>query len=250
MSIALSCAAGWFLGWFVNYLADVLPPARRLVRPTCAKCQTPYPWGRYLLLGRCSACETGRGWRSYAVQILLTVSGGLLSIFPRSLPSALGLVLLAYLVLVAVIDLEHRLILHPVSLFGVMLGLASGLVLRGERSLGRGLETTLIGGAVGFGIMLVFYFIGNWYARRIARRRGLPDDEVALGFGDVNLSGVLGLILGWPGILAGLMFAILMAGLFSLALILGMLIAKKYRPFTAIPYAPFLILGAVILIYL
>jgi len=32
----------------------------------------------------------------------------------------------------------------------------------------------------------------------------METDEVALGFGDVNLAGIMGLLLGWPGITAGL----------------------------------------------
>jgi len=48
----------------------------------------------------------------------------------------------------------------------------------------------------------------------------------------------------------GLLFAVLAGGLISLFIILGMLIAKKYRAFTAIPYAPFLILGTVYILYI
>jgi leader peptidase (prepilin peptidase)/N-methyltransferase len=78
----------------------------------------------------------------------------------------------------------------------------------------------------------------------------MPTDEVALGFGDVNFAGILGLLLGWPGISAGLLFTVLAGGLISLLIILGMLITKKYKAFTAIPYAPFLILSAFYLLYL
>jgi hypothetical protein len=43
---------------------------------------------------------------------------------------------------------------------------------------------------------------------------------------------------------------VLAGGLISLLIILGMLIAKKYKTFTAIPYAPFLILSALYLLYI
>jgi leader peptidase (prepilin peptidase)/N-methyltransferase len=144
---------------------------------------------------------------------------------------------------VFVIDLEHRLILHPVSLVGALLALVIGIYL-------HGIVITLIGGAVGFGVMLAFYFIGELYVRYMSKKRGISTDEVALGFGDVNLSGILGLLLGWPLISAGLLFAVLAGGLISLFIILGMLIAKKYKAFTAIPYAPFLILSALYLLYI
>ena len=97
--------------------------------------------------------------------------------------------------------------------------------------------------------MLVLFFLGEIYLRFLSKKRGEPIDEVALGFGDVNLGGVLGLILGWPGISAGLLFAILMGGLVSGGYLIYTMASKRYRPNTAIPYAPFLILGAMLLLY-
>jgi leader peptidase (prepilin peptidase)/N-methyltransferase len=98
--------------------------------------------------------------------------------------------------------------------------------------------------------MLVFYFIGKWYVRRMSKQRNLSPDEVALGFGDVNLAGILGLLLGWPRISAGLLFAVFAGGLVSLAIVVRLLVSKKYKAFTTIPYAPFLILSALYLLYL
>lgn len=181
----------------------------------------------------------------------MTVAPVLIWIFPgQTLPFPLAFILLVYLAVVLVIDLEHRLILHPVSIAGAVLGLGIGIFLRGTQSIGYGIISTLLGGAAGFGIMLVFYFIGELFVKRMSKKRGLPADEVALGFGDVNLSGILGLLLGWRAIFACLFFAILGGGLVSLIIILGMLIAKKYKAFTAIPYAPFLILSAIYFLFL
>ena len=242
--IIIPILLGWLSGWLVNYFADVLPVTRRFSRPACPHCQTPYPWGGYLLFHNCTTCGTPRKWRPLVIQAVLTIAPAILWIFPHTgFPFPLAFVLLIYLCLVFVIDLEHRLILNPVSLFGAILGLGIGIYL-------HGLATTLIGGAVGFGIMLAFYFIGVFYVSYMSKKRGIQTDEVALGFGDVNLSGILGLLLGWPLISAGLLFAVLAGGLISLFIILGMLIAKKYKAFTAIPYAPFLILSALYLLYI
>jgi leader peptidase (prepilin peptidase)/N-methyltransferase len=242
--IIIPLLVGWLSGWLVNYLADVLPVTRSFSHPACPHCQTPYPWGHYLLFHNCSTCGTPRKWRPLVIQAVLTVVAVLLWVYPRpGFPFAIAFILFIFLSLVFVIDLEHRLILHPVSLVGALLALGTGIYL-------HGIVATLIGGAVGFGIMLAFYFVGELYVRYMSKKRGISTDEVALGFGDVNLSGILGLLLGWPLISAGLLFAVLAGGLISLFIILGMLIAKKYKAFTAIPYAPFLILSALYLLYI
>jgi leader peptidase (prepilin peptidase)/N-methyltransferase len=97
--------------------------------------------------------------------------------------------------------------------------------------------------------MLLLYYFGDLFARWLARRRGQTLDEVALGFGDVNLSGVLGLMLGWPGIIVGLILAIFLGGIFSLLYLLGKIITRRYRTFMAIPYGPFLVASAILLLF-
>jgi leader peptidase (prepilin peptidase)/N-methyltransferase len=97
--------------------------------------------------------------------------------------------------------------------------------------------------------MLAFYFLGEVFARYVSKRRNEPLEEVALGFGDVNLAGITGLLLGWPGIIIGLLFTILAGGLVSLLIVIVMLIRRQYKAFLAIPYAPFLILSVIILIF-
>ncbi len=242
---------GWLSGWLVNTLADVLPFSRKFNHPVCPACQTTFGWADHLLFRNCTNCGKRRGPRTLIVQAVMTVAPVLIWIFPgQTLPFPLAFILLVYLAVVLVIDLEHRLILHPVSIAGAVLGLGIGIFLRGKQSIPYGITSTLLGGAAGFGIMLAFYFIGELFVKRMSKKRGLPTDEVALGFGDVNLSGILGLLLGWRAIFACLLFAILAGGLVSLVIILGMLIAKKYKAFTAIPYAPFLILSAIYFLFL
>jgi leader peptidase (prepilin peptidase)/N-methyltransferase len=242
--IWLGAILGWCAGNLVNYLGDVLPKTRRFSQPYCTLCGKPMKWWNYISYHTCLNCSARRPLRDWGFQIFFVGAFSFLWIHPSArLGYWLGSLLLVYFGLVFLIDLEHRLVLHQVSLVGVVLGLAVGIWL-------HNIWITILGGAAGFGIMLALYYLGEVYARWMARRRGQESDEVALGYGDVNLSGVLGLILGWPGIIVGLVFAILAGGIISLGYIILLLIAKKYKPFTAIPYAPFLIFGAIILLYL
>jgi leader peptidase (prepilin peptidase)/N-methyltransferase len=154
----------------------------------------------------------------------------------------LGMLVLIFLVMVALIDIEYRIIMHPVSIAGAVLGLIVG-------TLRVGLIKALIGGVVGFGSMWQLYMLGVLLIKAIDRLRGRPVNDVALGFGDVNLSGVLGLMLGWPQILVGLVFAVLIGGAISLIYILVKIISRQYQAFMALPYGPFLVTGAAIIIY-
>jgi len=135
-------------------------------------------------------------------------------------------------------SVEHRLILHPVSLVGVLVLGSIGLWR-------HGLIGTVFGGVAGFALMLALYFLGDWLGRLMAKMRREKWEETALGFGDVNLAGVIGLLAGWPGVIAALFVGILAAGLFSGAYLLWMLVSRRYAAFSSIPYAPFLCFGVV-----
>jgi leader peptidase (prepilin peptidase)/N-methyltransferase len=235
---------GWAAGAVINYLADVLPYRRRLVAPFCLVCEEKFPLLNYLFFPRrCPDCGSLRRVRTWLVEIISIL--GTLWLWhapPADLGFGLGLLLLVYFGVVVVIDIEYRLILHPVSLTGALLGLALGTWL-------HGLWATLIGGALGFGLMLAFYYLGSLFARLVSRRHAAVGPGEALGFGDVNLGGVLGLVLGWPLILPALFLSILIGGVVSLLYLMGMLVLRRYQALMAVPYGPFLVSGAALLIY-
>jgi len=244
MMILIAAMLGWLAGAFVNFLADVLPWRRKLSSPFCLRCQQEIPWVDYLLWPRrCSHCGWRRGLRVWGVELIaIVVSLWMWSTPPANLGYWLGMTILTFFGLVTIIDLEHRLILHPISLIGAGLGLAIGIFL-------HGISATLLGGAAGFGIMLLLFGLGIFFVKVSSRLRGQPVEEDALGYGDVNLSGVLGLMLGWPGILAGLTIAIVLGGVVSLIYLILTILTRRYRAFAAIPYGPFLIAAAIALLF-
>lgn len=155
---------------------------------------------------------------------------------PSGISSTFGLLILAYFSLVVVIDVKQRRILHITSLAGGVIGLAAGW-------LRNGLVATLVGGLAAWLIMLVIYLMGKLFGRLLARVGGHSVRSVPFGFGDVLLATVIGLMAGWPEILTCLFIAILAAGAFSLGYLIAQMALRRYRPGSAIPYAPFLILG-------
>jgi len=227
----------------VNYLAEILPYHRSLSYPECRNCGTRPSILNYLFWPRqCQKCCHKFTKYRYLPEIAYVGIAIWLWISPTpELPFWLGMVLMIYFGVITIIDVEHRLVMHPVSLAGVVLGVGVGIWL-------HGFIATLLGGITGFGIFLLLYLLGNLYVRLVSRLRSRELDE-ALGFGDVNLAGVVGLMLGWPVILPGMALAILSAGLVSLLYLVVGVIKRRELSGLAIPYAPFLVLSALILIF-
>jgi leader peptidase (prepilin peptidase)/N-methyltransferase len=243
---------GWLAGLFINYASDVLPVTRRFSRPVCRDCGSPYSWADYLTLRACRSCMEKRSLRTWLVHILSAAGFVYFWSYPSErLGILLTMLVLIYFGIIIVIDLEHRLILLPTSLVGAILGLIVGTYIYSkEYSLPVSIAQSLFGGIVGFGLMFLLYKFGELVARYRARKlvaAGQADDEEeALGGGDVYLAGILGLMMGWPVVLA-LIYGALLGGLVSLIFIVALLIRRRYSSgvlMTFIPYGPFLIIGA------
>jgi prepilin signal peptidase PulO-like enzyme (type II secretory pathway) len=110
---------------------------------------------------------------------------------------------------------------------------------------------------IGFGVMFLLYQLGRLVARYRARKLQTagqaPDEEEALGGGDVYLAGVLGLMLGLNYIGLALALGVILGGLVSLLFVIALLIRHRYSNaalMTFIPYGPYFIIGAFYLLFL
>jgi len=234
----------------INYMADVLPHTFHLGRPACHKdnCPAVFSWKDYFLLRKCPSCGKRSRVRTilvYLVMILMAVY--LWALPPGGMGFYLGLLAFAYLVLVAVIDLETHWILLPLNIAGVLIAGGAGLLMHGW-------QETLIGAAAGLGIVYIFYLFGKLFTKLRARKMKVDPKEIdeAFAFGDVLLAGILGLFLGWPLIWFGLLAGTLLSGIVSLIVIVVLFIQKKYRQqalMVFIPLGPAFIAGAILLVY-
>jgi leader peptidase (prepilin peptidase) / N-methyltransferase len=233
--LGLSAAVG------VNTLADRIegdeePPIRG---DQCRGCRTPLPAIRALPLaewwafhGRCPNCGERLLLRRAGVQAALTLAFPLLLAHATSAgahvhiaPAAYFIVdalLVASLALTFVIDLEHHLILDV-----VVYPAAAGLVLAALILDRKALASMAVGAVIAGGLFLALYGLGH-----------LLYHEEALGLGDVKLAALIGIAIGWPGIVSALFLAALFGAAVSLAL-LGM--GRSAR--TYIPYGTFLSVG-------
>jgi len=257
-TLLIPVVLGWFAGLFVNYVSDVLPVTRRFSQPACPHCQTAFAWSDYLTFRACRKCQTRRSLRTWIVQIVSIASFTYFWLSPPlRLGLPLGLIVLTYFGVIIVIDLEHRLILFPTSVFGAILGLIVGTYVYSHfDGFPASILTSVLGGVAGFGIMFLLYQLGAFVARMRARRMRAAgqteDDEEALGGGDVYLTGVLGLMLGWPNIILGITAGALIGGVVGLLAVIQHFIKRRYAEnslMTFIPYGPSLVLGAFYILY-
>ncbi len=230
-------------GGVVNYLADAVPHST--TKAVCFLCGEVLPAAVYLRWWQpCPHCGRRR-WRHGVVLALAVAAGAALWLWPPKWGFWAVWAVAMYALAIIVMDVEHRMIWFSVSGMGALLGLGLGVWRHGWLA-------TLLGGAAGAGVMLALFFLGRAYDHWKARRAGEPpSEEPALGFGDVILMGGLGLLLGWPGVWAGLTFAIFLGGAFSLLFLLyGVLRWHRWRLDAYIPYGPFLVLGALLVIWM
>jgi leader peptidase (prepilin peptidase) / N-methyltransferase len=229
--VACAAAGGLLAGSFLNVVAWRLPRGESLVAPGshCPGCSAPVrPYDNVPVLswlalrGRCRDCRAPISARyplveaataALAVGVVLTNAG--------AHDLLLGLALVALLVPIALIDLDHRLIPNRLTLAGAVAALAIGLATDPAR-----LPEQLLAGFAAAAVLL---------AAALARPGGM-------GMGDVKLAGMLGLFLGRE-VAVALLVALLAGSLLGLVVIArkGMVEGRR----TAIPFGPFLALGAV-----
>ena len=228
--LAASLITGWLAAILVNWCADVLPDWRRPQQlPALGACTWLHcitlPW-RLLRGGRCPRCGQPLRRRSLAVEVatpLLFVAFGF-HLAGAPLHLAIAWLYGAFYVAVAVIDLEHRRVLNVMLLPAAVVAAGVSLLAAPPTP-----ASMALGGAAGFGLFFLLGVLG----------RG------ALGFGDVKLAGVIGLMTGFPGVLVALTAGALLGGVAALAL----LATKRATRKSKIAYAPYLAAGAVIALW-
>jgi prepilin signal peptidase PulO-like enzyme (type II secretory pathway) len=146
---------------------------------------------------------------------------------------------------VVVTDVEHRWIMPEIIWVGIAAGLAEALMV-GRITPGD----AIAGGLLGFGLILALYLFGFVFAALVKGASGRPVGRTVLGFGDVRFAGFAGVVLGTGAIGPALLVSILAGGIGAAAFILWKWLRRgRYRRFSALPYGPYLVLGAAFTLY-
>jgi len=235
MDVTFAGIFGALFGSFLNVVAYRLPRKESVVFGSshCPQCGTgikPYdnvPIVSFLLLrGRCRSCFTRISLRYPLVEALTAaLCVGAVLVHHTATGIALSVTLIFLLVPAAAIDLEHRIIPNRITGLGAVLALVIGLALDPA-----GEPERLIAGAAAGGFLLV---------AALAHPGGM-------GMGDVKLAGMMGLFLG-RAVAPAIMIALITGVIAGIAVMStrGIKAGRK----TAVPFGPFLALGAVVGVY-
>ncbi len=200
----------------------------------CPNCQTKLPWYRLIPViswlatyGHCHQCKQPISIRYPIIELSSAISVMLvISYFGFNLHGALAALLVLWLLIISVIDIEHQLILDNLSLPLLWLGL-----LVNTFDTFTSPQHAILGAIAGYGLLwLVFHLY-----RLITGKHGM-------GYGDFKLLAALG---AWLGISA-LPSIIMIAACTSLIIGLTLILIKKHHWQSQIAFGPFLALGGII----
>jgi len=233
---------GLLIGSFLTVVIDRVPRGVSVVQPgsACGSCGLELgpldlvPILSWLVLrGKCRKCRQLIGVEPTIVEIVTVTLFTLMAIhFKEAVLVAAFCVFAAGLTGLTVIDLKTQRLPREVSYTVMALGAPLLVIAALINNEPRRIYMAVIGAVIAFAVM------GGLY---VASRGGLGD-------GDVRLSPLLGMYLGWlnPGLaLVGLFYGFILGALIGVVL---MIVGKAGRR-TQLPFGPFLAAGSIVAIF-
>ncbi|MDD4876695.1 MAG: prepilin peptidase [Dehalococcoidales bacterium] len=241
--IVVFALLGLFVGSFLNVCIDRLPRHQSIIHPGshCDNCNNNlnfwdlFPIISYLWLrGKCRYCQTHIPRRIPIVEGITGLLFAMLSWkFGLSLELGISLFYASLLIIIFVIDLENQLVLDKITYPSMILALIFSFFWPGMEELISfpteiidRLLSSLAGGAIGLLAMALPYVI---------YRRGM-------GFGDVKLGTLVGLMTGFPLVFVAILMSWIMGGIVA-ALLLALKVKSLKDP---IPSATFLAISTMV----
>ncbi|MBW2604652.1 MAG: prepilin peptidase [Deltaproteobacteria bacterium] len=231
---------GMCIGSFLNVCIYRLPSSTSIINPSrsfCPQCNSAIqfydniPVFSYLWLkGRCRNCKAPISLRYPLVELMTGILAvAIFFMFGLTPEGVVYFVLISSLLVITFIDIDHKIIPDIISLPGIPMGIAASFVLPAMT-----FKSSLLGLLAGSGSL----FLVAWTYSLITRKEGM-------GGGDIKLLGMIGAFIGWKGVIFTIFVASL-AGTFVGMIV--MLLKGKNLKF-AIPFGPFLSIGAMSFIF-
>ena len=229
----LAALFGLCIGSFLNVVIYRLPLGQSLVSPgsRCTTCGYQLRWydnvpvlSWAFLGGRCRQCRAPISAQYPIVEIITALLFVLVVWLTPVGPLLVSrLILVAILVALFGIDLEHQILPNAITLPGIVIGLMFSFIAP------PGWQDALIGAALGAGVL--YGIAGAYY---LVRR------EEGLGMGDVKMLAMIGAFLGWKAVLVTLVLSSFSGAAIGMALIA----ARRGGMKLALPFGTFLAVGA------
>lgn len=230
---------GLLFGSFANVVIYRLPQGKSVVRPrsSCQQCGAMIKWydnipvlSWIFLKGKCRSCQTKISWRYPFVELLT----GLLFMMSYHY-AGLNYTLVEYLVfsfslvVCSFIDFDHMILPDEFTLSGIVIGLL-GAWLNPDRNFLDAFIGVLIGGGFLWAMAYVYYLLTK---------------NEGMGGGDIKLLAWIGAVLGWKAVPFVVMSSAIIGS------VVGLIMARKGKDGlkTAIPFGPYLALGAVLFMF-
>jgi leader peptidase (prepilin peptidase)/N-methyltransferase len=239
MLTVFSIIFGAIVGSFLNVCIIRLPKEESIITPGshCPHCNHPImfydniPLISYLLLGgKCRYCKRSISAQYPLVEGITAISSFLLFLkYGFSLSYFFYFSFVAALMIITVIDLYHQIIPDVISIPGIGVGLLGALIIP-HITFFKSLLGILLGG----GSLFVVATSYQW----LFKREGM-------GGGDVKLLAMIGAFLGWDAVILTILLSSLIGSITGI--IIMVLKGKGFK--YAIPFGPFLSLGAVIALF-
>ena len=249
---------GACVGSFLNVCIYRMPLEQSVVKPRshCPHCNMLIPWHLNIpilswlfLRGKCASCKGPIAIRYMLVE-LLTATLFLAVFLKWAIPDDLHLLpishpalipvywlFIAGLVLGTFVDFDHYILPDTVTIGGMVAGpvLSAALpVLHGREVWWQGLGMSVVGLALGFGLLFAVSVLGA----KVFKKE-------AMGFGDVKLLGAIGAFLGWEAVLFTLFVSSLLGSVIGLLLIA----LRGAKMQSRIPFGPYLAMAAVLWLF-
>lgn len=252
---------GLISGSFINVFIYRFPRGESIVYPAshCTRCGSylrfyhNIPVLSYIFLkGRCADCRSGISVL-YPIVELLTAFLAVLIFhkFGFAVVTAVYMLLAFSLIAVTFTDLKYMIIPNVITLPGIMLGFLYNSLITDWSSLIEGIKYMDLSGIIYSAVQvpavnsLVGIMVGGGSLFLIATVYKLIRKTEGMGMGDVKLLAMLGAFLGVKGVFFTLLVSSLIGSTVGLIVILMRMGNFQF----ALPYGPFLSLGAILFIF-
>ena len=234
---------GASIGSFLNVLIDRLPKDKSINgRSHCDYCKKKIAWydlipvlSFFILKGKTRCCHKKLNFQYPAIEILTGITFVLISnfkfliskqtsIFQQPISNFIYFGLISCLIVIFVSDLKYHLISDYILLSLFVFSALSHL-----QQISQFPNFLISGFILALPIWLIYFF----------------SKERSMGLGDVYLSAIMGFLLGWKTGFMALYIAFVTGAIFGLILI----VLKRKKLKSRIPFGPFLVIGTVVMLF-